>query len=101
MVGGRHPPPANRVTTTSSSSSWPWPSSSSSVSPPSVEGLALPSSHLLALLLLGRLLLRHRHHLLPRSFSSPSLRAEGGRLARDRGARSSRGRRRAVADTRP
>src|SRR5215510_9263163 len=98
MVGGRHPPPANRVTTSSSSF---WPSSSSSVSPPSVEGLALPWSHLLALLLLGRLLLRHRNHLLPRSFSSPSLRAAGGRLARDRGARSPRGRRRAAAGTRP
>src|SRR5215813_9457031 len=97
MVGGRHPPPRNRGTTSSSS----WPSSSSTVSPPSVERLVSPSLQLLALLLLGRLLLRHQDHLLPRSVSSPSLRAADARPARVRGARSSRDRRRAVGDRRP
>src|SRR5437660_4412019 len=40
-------------------------------------------------------------HLLPRSFSSPSLRAVGVRPARARGARSEGDRRRAVGATRP
>src|SRR5215470_18412957 len=91
------PHPRNRGTTSSSS----WPSSSSTVSPPSVERLVTPSLHLLTLLLLRRLLLRHQDHLLPRSVSSPSLRAGDARPARVRGARSSRDRRRAAGDKRP